>query len=406
MSGKVVRSLTWPQVLTWRLGRHSLLSAQPLDHLVELVGELCGIHAQVAATAELSIGLRVGGADREHVRRERWGRRVLVKTYGPRGTLHLFPARELGFWLAALRAARPAARAEREANQLERTDTTREQLAEMVAAMEMALDGQMLTREELGAAVEERAGAWAADRIVPAFADRWPRWTLALAEATASGVVCFGPPAGNRVRFVRVDQWLGPLAHDDGRGALAELLRRYLRAYGPSTTDEFAQWAAVDPPMARALAASLGDGLAQVAVEGERRWVVAADADEAWPAPDASVHLLPAFDVYVIGSRPRDVLVPPAHARRARNAGKAHTFDRSGRASLAGSLPVLLVDGVVSGVWQRHLARGRLEIGVEPFVELDARRRRQVVEAAERVGAVLRSPVDVSIGPVDVRPHL
>lgn len=64
-----------------------------------MVRAICGAHAQVAPAAELSIGIRVAGITRDHVRDALRERRSLVRTYGPRGTVHLFPADELGMWL-------------------------------------------------------------------------------------------------------------------------------------------------------------------------------------------------------------------------------------------------------------------------------------------------------------------
>ena len=79
-----MRSLTWNQVMALRLQRHWLLEPAPPDRLVQVAGAVCGIHAQVMATAELSLGLRVAGVTRLQVRQELWERRRLVKTYGLR----------------------------------------------------------------------------------------------------------------------------------------------------------------------------------------------------------------------------------------------------------------------------------------------------------------------------------
>src|SRR5438067_5060473 len=98
--------LTWEKVLRWRLDRHHLIEPAPRERLVQVVGEVCGIHAQVMASAELSLGLRVEGVTRPDVAAELWERRRLVKTYGLRGTVHLFPADEFSTWMAALRANR------------------------------------------------------------------------------------------------------------------------------------------------------------------------------------------------------------------------------------------------------------------------------------------------------------
>lgn len=56
-------------------------------------------------------------------------------------------------------------------------------------------------------------------------------------------VVCFAPRAGNKAPFVLVEEWLGhTIPAVDPEDARAELLRRYLRCYGPSTRGDFAAW--------------------------------------------------------------------------------------------------------------------------------------------------------------------
>jgi hypothetical protein len=49
------------------------------------------------------------------------------------------------------------------------------QVETIVAAIGEALDGQCLTREELGEAVARRVGSWATEAVSPAFGGHWPR---------------------------------------------------------------------------------------------------------------------------------------------------------------------------------------------------------------------------------------
>lgn len=83
--------LTWPDVTARRLRRQGLaepfVDASPAD----VVAAMCGAHAQVLSAAELSIGVRLAGATRADVRHALWSERSLVKTFGPRGTVHLLP---------------------------------------------------------------------------------------------------------------------------------------------------------------------------------------------------------------------------------------------------------------------------------------------------------------------------
>jgi hypothetical protein len=85
-------------------GRHALTEpAADLDP-ADIADLLCGAHAQVLSAAELSIGRRIAGATRADVQRALWRERTLVKTFGPRGTIHLLPAADLPLWTGALAA--------------------------------------------------------------------------------------------------------------------------------------------------------------------------------------------------------------------------------------------------------------------------------------------------------------
>jgi len=97
-------SLTWRGVTAWRVARDAL--AEPATDLgpAEVAGVLCGAHAQVGSAAEFSIGRRVAGATRVDLQWALWTDRTLVKTFGPRGTVHLLAAADLPMWTGALSA--------------------------------------------------------------------------------------------------------------------------------------------------------------------------------------------------------------------------------------------------------------------------------------------------------------
>jgi hypothetical protein len=78
------------------MARHAL--AEPSARLdpAGVAGLLCGAHAQILTAAEFSVGQRIAGATRADVRRALWEDRTLVKTFGPRGTVHLLAASGLG----------------------------------------------------------------------------------------------------------------------------------------------------------------------------------------------------------------------------------------------------------------------------------------------------------------------
>src|SRR5215203_826842 len=96
--------MNWKSVWARRLALHCLLNRAAPEGLVGVVAGVCGIHAQVMPAAELSIGIRVDGITRQDVQATLWEKRLIVKTFGIRGTVYLIPSDELPLWMAALRA--------------------------------------------------------------------------------------------------------------------------------------------------------------------------------------------------------------------------------------------------------------------------------------------------------------
>jgi hypothetical protein len=134
------------------------------------------------------------------------------------------------------------------------------------------------------------------------------------------------------------------------------VLHRYLATYGPSTEQDFARWMGIERIDAATLFA--GSDLVEVDVEGARRWGLAADADAAWEPPHGSLRLLGQYECYLLGSYPRARVVPSAARARISTYGRR-------RFEGAVALYVLLVDGVVSGIWRRQRRGQRIDLRVE-----------------------------------------
>ena len=191
--------------------------------------------------------MRLAAGTRADVRNALWGERSLVKTFGPRGTVHLLPAAELPMWTGALSALSPAANGLAKDVRL-----TPEQIDAVVASIAAALHDAELTIDELGDAVVADTGGWAGDLVTPAFQEMWPRWRQGLSTAAHRGAVCFGPNRGPNVTYTSPRRWLPGFRPADGPGALADILRRYLHAYGPATSSNAWSSRAVPPGCAQA----------------------------------------------------------------------------------------------------------------------------------------------------------
>src|SRR6516225_12090854 len=97
-----MRKLTWARAAAWRIGRHHLDQRAPAGSMLAVASRLCGLHAQLMSSAELTVWARVEDLDRGAVQHALWEERTLVKTWAMRGTLHLLPSDELPLWHALL----------------------------------------------------------------------------------------------------------------------------------------------------------------------------------------------------------------------------------------------------------------------------------------------------------------
>jgi hypothetical protein len=365
-----------------RLARHGLTA--PLSGLPEAAEAMAGAHAQVMSAAEVSLAMRVAGATRADVSAALWEDRSLVKTFGPRGTVHLLAAADLPWWLAALGSV-PKSGGHPDGVRL-----TLDETDAVVAALDAVLREGDRTIEELDAAVAAACGPWAAEETMVAFGGFWPRWRQALAVAATRAVLCFGPNRGRRVAYASPSRWVGDVVLPDPAPAQLTLLRAYLAAYGPATPATLAQWLATSPAWAAELFARAD--LEEVELEGEPAWVWRGDT--AWSAAQApAVRLLPYFDAFQVGSQPRGLLFP----------GRA--ADRALAGSQAGNYPVLLLDGRVGGVWHLKRAGSRATVAVEPLGELTVPRRTALDDEVARLGQVLDARAELVVGPVTVGPH-
>jgi Winged helix DNA-binding domain len=384
-------SITVEQATARRLARHALTdgadgsvgSDAPIEDVVRTI---CGAHAQVMPAAELAIGLRRPGTTRSDVRHALWSDRSLVKTFGPRGTVHLLPAADLPMWCGALGAIPSRSGLPVPAR------LSDDQTAAVMAVVHDALASSELTGDELDEVVIDACGEWAADRVVPAFGGYWPRWRQAIGAIAAAGGLCFGAERDRRVTYTNPRRWWPGFAPDPAGPALQRLVRGYLYAYGPATSADLARWLAAPRSWTRDLLAAQAERISPVDRAGVAAWVNAGDAIVTDPAP-AGVRLLPYFDPYLVGAQPREVLFPGLVGERVLPGGQA------------GPVPVVLLDGMAVGVWHHRRSGGRLQVTVEDLQPLRARTRQAVAAEVDRVAAILETPADLRFGPRPVGPH-
>ncbi|HET9613604.1 MAG TPA: crosslink repair DNA glycosylase YcaQ family protein, partial [Candidatus Limnocylindrales bacterium] len=326
----------WSRVLALRLVRHHLAARTTPDRLVDVVGEMVGLHAQVMSAAELQAAARIDGLRPDDVRDALASQRSLVKAWSFRGTLHLLTPDDLGDFVVA------AATRERwhEPVWLRYTEMTEAGVERLIRAVGDILTDEPMTRADLADAVAARLDD-------PTLAARLRTgWGTFLGAPAQRGELIFGPNDGRNVTFVHPSRWLlRPIALAERRDAgepidaLGRLVGRFLARFPGSSRDMISRWwgAARGRLVAAALERTPAD-LASIDVSGTRTWIHAADVDElAAQPPFHGVRLLPGFDPFTneLPRRTESVLPVAHHDDVYRTAGWV--------------TPLVLVDGRIGG---------------------------------------------------------
>jgi hypothetical protein len=335
-------SITWPQALAWRMRRHQLDPIGPLS-VPDVVGRLCGVQAQVASSAELAVRLRRQGSQPGEVGTALSDGR-LVKTWAMRGALHLLKPEAGVAQLSVIASGRSWERPSWQRY----FGMTPDSMEALRGAVREALEGTVLTREELIEAVVAQRGL---EHIGDELRSGWGTLLKPLAW---QGDLCFGPNRGQRVTFMRPEaassRWPGiPDPDEAGPQAIAA----YLGAYGPAAPDAFGTWLSggyFGKRQLRRWFDELGDRIVRVDIEGQPAVLLAEDVDElASTKPTDTVRLLGGFDQWVLGPGTSDTRVIPAGRRSA-------VSKQSGWIA-----PIVVSGGVVTGTWE--LDRDQVRVG-------------------------------------------
>lgn len=340
---------------------------------------MVGLHSSDPATVFLSAWARVRGFEPAELEAALYERKTLVRMLGMRRTLFVVP-RELAAVMheactkALIRGERTrfvrmleeqgVARAGRGGRWLERVASrTYDALAERgeASARELTKDvPELATRLAFG-----EGKTWGGTMGVS---------TRVLFLLATEGRIVRARPLGawtsGQYRWATVERWLGaPLPELDHAEACAELLRRWLRAFGPTSITDIRWWTG----WTAALAARTLDaiGAVEVALEQGPGYALPDDLERA-TAPRTWVALLPGLDPTVMGWKERSWYLGEH--------GEA-LFDRNGNAG-----PTVWAGGRVVGAWGQT---DDGEIVVELLERMDSRTRAAIDAERERLRAWL-----------------
>jgi Winged helix DNA-binding domain len=345
MSTATERVLTLRELNRATLARQLLLERKRVSPTA-VIERLVGLQAQWPRSPYVGIWTRTTSFKRAALERE-LAKGTVIKATVMRQTLHLVTPRDY----AVIRAAMS------ENNYPWETSVAKE-LAPSIRAL--AAGGHVVTADALDHLEREHGlkgvnarRAWRAARLR---AHLLHHYETALWD---------GRPQG---RFIALDEPETYVPLD----ARAEILRRYLAAFGPATKNDMVTWSMMRTPEIKRSLTVLEPELRRFRDERGRELLDVRRAPLPGAETPAPVRFLPKWDNVLLAHADRTRVLPEPYRKRVikMNGDVAQTF---------------LVDGFVAGTWSVEDGH----VAVEPFAKLTGAVRQEVDDERERLEAFL-----------------
>jgi winged helix DNA-binding protein len=345
--------------------RRQLLTHRGRRAPKQVISWLGAVQAQEYEHAKWALGLRMrDGAGGDDIERA-FNAGSILRTHVLRPTWHFVTADDIR-WLLDLTAAGVHRRMAPYDRQLGLDISTKKRASRV---FERALRNQrFLTRAELGDALR-RAGV--------------PMTSIALAHtalyAELEGIICSGPRRGKQFTYALVSERAPQAVTLPRDEALAALATRFFRSHGPATARDFAWWSGLSAGDAKRSIQIIN--ARHVEVAGRTYWTTGPPPRGAMR--EATAHLLPIYDEYLVSYRDREA-VP--HAASTSPGPRFATYQHT-----------VVVSGQVAGAWRRVSDQRALRIHVSTRRKLTSSERAAITQAVGRYEAFMGVPVDFSI---------
>lgn len=289
----------------------------------EVVSWLGAMQAQDYTMAKWGIGIRLPGITEAEVEQAVTDGKI-IRTHILRPTWHFVAAGDIR-WMIGLSARKLSNSLKTMNHKLELTEPVLNKCSKLI---EKALAGNRhLTRPELMALLERNKIA--TDDL---------RSSHIMFAAELSGLVCNGPRRGKQHTYALLEERVPAAAAIKREEAIALLTRRYFTSHGPATLADFAWWANLTGKEIRQGLDANKDHLFSEMIGGQEYW----QAFTAGPVSNSrnTVHLLPAFDEFMVSYKDRSASLNPALGSAVITANGIFK-------------PMILSKGKIIGSWKR-----------------------------------------------------
>lgn len=269
---------------------------------------------------------------------------TLIRTHLLRPTWHIVSAYDI-YWMLELTAPRIKSSMNSRDKEL---GLTLELLNKSFCLLEKHLSGGISLSRDHVAGILNAAGIKTDDN----------RLSHILMNAELDGLICSGRRTGNKPAYGLLSERVPVRKVFSREDALAELAQRYFASHGPATLKDFTWWSGLSVADATKALNIVAPGFISETVGSEKYWLKEEYSN--YKGKGYFVHLLPAFDEFLISYRDRSSVLELVHNRKAiSNNGIFY--------------PVIVMNGQVAGTWKRTIQKDKTKIELNIFAAFNTK---------------------------------
>ena len=298
----------------------------------EVVGWMGAIQAQDYAMAKWAIGIRTLDSTDEIIEAS-LDKGEIIRTHLMRPTWHFVSAGDI-YWMLELTAPQIKSSLKFRHKELELSGSV---LTKSKLLLEKTLsNGLSLTREEL-----------AKEFIKVKIKTDGNRLYHLLVNSELDGLICSGLRKAGKHTYALLHERVPYKKVFTRDESLYKLAERYFTSHCPATLQDFVWWSGLSGKEARQAMESVKSGFVIEKI-GPGKYLFPGSSSV--PNHDkTSVHLLPAFDEFLISYKDRSASLSSAHNKKAVSSNGIF-------------YPVIVVNGLVTGLWKRLIKKNKVII--------------------------------------------
>ncbi len=332
---------------------HQHVDGKKLKTPAEVVSHMGAMQAQDFAMVKWALGARLPGTGEDEIM-QAFNAGKIIRTHLLRPTWHLVIPDDI-YALLHLTAPRIRSSAGSRHRQLEIDEKLVNKCNDIfIAALR---DHKHKTREELMKILESKGV-----KIDSA------RASHLMFCAELDGIVCSGEMRNKQQTYALLEERVPPRSKIDPDEALVRLSSKYFSSHGPASAADFSWWSGLPLSMARKGIEMIKKELAAETYEGIGYWSRPGDSD----CSDApSVHLLPAFDEFLISYRDRSAALNKIHHPKAVSNNGIFR-------------PIVVINGQIEGIWKKTTRGKSVILELSMFSPLKKKMMPLLKEASEK----------------------